>query len=274
MPHNGNMRVTVLGGGTTHGQFMADLARISGSDVELSTIVPTTNDLFAFGLKVCPDLDAILATFTRKLGDATNQVGSVLRTLEVEPTWLELDDTNFGINLVRNEMMLAGYSLTDVTAAIAKKLGIEVAILPMSNERIEQHIVIEDSAGQRAIHVLDYLANHADENPIDQVFIGMDAAVATPEAISAITTADLLIIGPSSPTLHIDPMLRLPSLYKAIHDSTVPVLGVSHKQRDNEKLRELAGGATDPREHFSGFVTKWASGTAAEVLAAGRELIR
>ena len=268
------MRVTVLGGGSTHARFISDLGRISGSDVELSTVVTTTNDLYAFGLKISPDLDAVLAACSPKIGPSDAQIRQVLSALGAQPDWLAIDDATLGLDIVRNEMMLAGFSLTEVTQAMASRLGIEVAILPMSNDRIEHHIVIQDEAGQRAVHVLEYLARYTDVDPLDQVFIGIESAVGSSEAIHAITDADVIIIGPASPALHLDPMLRLPSLYKAIQDSSAPILGVSFRESDHEQLRSITGASENSREHFSGLVSTWASGTAAEVLAAARELLK
>lgn len=268
------MRITVLGGGHDGARFLADLVRVAGTDVHLSSVVPTTNDLYAHGLKVCPDIDAVLTTCGTQVGAEGGQVSSVLAALGAEPTWLAWDDRTVAIDLVRTEMMQAGFDLSDVTTALAERLDLRLSLFPMSDDRIEHHVVIDDDDGSRAVHVQEYTARHAERPVQDQLFIGLDDAAAAPGALAAIGESDLVVLGPSSISLHLDPLLRLPSLYKAVLDSPGPVIGVSGSRPDPAPLREAAGASANAREHFGDFVDVWASGTAAEVLATAREAAR
>lgn len=267
------MQITVLGGGTAGAQFLADLDRVAGSDVRLTAIVPTTNDLYAYGLKSAPDADAILSLCGTLPGGQSHRVGAALSALEVEPTWLTLDDHTLAIDLVRTELMTSGYGLTEVTLALGARMGLGFDVLPMSDDRIEQHVVVDGGEGPQAVHVTEYVALHKDEKPQGQVFIGLDSAVASSAAIEALGDSDLVLLAPASTVLHLDPLFRLPSLYKAVHDSSAPVLGVAGAPEPLRALCEVAGVAPAAREQFDDLVDAWASGTAAEVLAAGRELV-
>ncbi|MCW2748368.1 MAG: fbiA, partial [Nocardioidaceae bacterium] len=171
------------------------------------------------------------------------------------------------------EMMATGYSLTDVTAALRARMGIGETVHPMSNDRIENNVVITDGADQRAVHVLEYLAKYADRPAEGFVPIGLDKALATTEAVKALAEADLVILGPSSPTLALEPILSLPALYDTLTKSHAKVLGVPPSHPDHPGLARAAGVAESAREQFDHLVDRWASGTAAEVLATGRELI-
>lgn len=268
------MRITVLGGGHTGARFLADLLRVAGTDLRLSAVVPTTNDLYAYGLKVCPDIDAVLTACGTPAEVEGHHVRTVLASLGAEPTWLPWDDRTVAIDLVRTEMMQAGYDLTQVTAALARRLGLGIQVFPMTDDRVEHHVVIEDEDGTRAVHVAEYVARHLDRPARDQVFIGLDAAVASPATVETIAAADLVLLAPSSIALHLDPLLRLPSLYKAVVDSPGPVVGVAGSEPDHPHLREVAGTAAHAREHFADLVDVWASGTAAEVLSTAREAVR
>ena len=268
------MRITVLGGGQTGARFLADLLRVAGTDLRLSAVVPTTNDLYAYGLKVCPDIDAVLTACGTGPADDGDHVRTVLTSLGAEPTWLPWNDRTVAIDLVRTEMMQAGYDLTDVTTALTQRLDLGVDVFPMSNDRLEHHVVIEDEAGTRAIHIAEYVARHLESPARDQVFIGLDSAVASPAALEAIGSSDLIVLGPSSIALHLDPLLRLPSVYKAVVGSPGPVVGVAGSEPDHPHLREVTGAAAHAREHFADLVDVWASGTAAEVLSTAREAVR
>lgn len=266
------MHITVLGGGDSAARFLADLLRVAGSDVRSSIVLPTTNDLYAHGLKHCPDIDAVLSACGTLAGPRGGEVSTTLRALGAEPAWLDLDDRTVAIDLVRTEMMQAGYRLSEVTTALARRLRVAAEVIPVTEERVEQHVVIDDE-GQRAVHVQEYLGRYRETAPLAQVFIGLEQATATPAALEALTGADLLVLAPCSPLLHLDPLLRLPSVYKAIGDSGAPVLGVAGPAEEHVKLCAVAGVEPSAREQFADLVGRWAAGTAAEVLATGRELV-
>lgn len=267
------MRISILGGGTSGARFVRDIASVASLDVSISAIVPTAGDLYAYGLKSCPDLDAILTELDHAPAAHGANVAQQLRAFNVEPTWLTLDDRTIALSIVRTEMMAAGYTLTEVTAALAARLGIGVSVLPMSNDRIETNIVIADGDGSRAVHVHEYLARYSDKAPEALVPIGLDKALATDEAVAAIGSAQLIVLAPCSPVLGLEPILRLPALYDALNHSDAKVLGVPWPTPDHEGLAELAGVAASMRLQYDDIVDRWASGTAAEVLSTGRELI-
>jgi LPPG:FO 2-phospho-L-lactate transferase len=98
------MRITILGGGTGGAAFLRDIARIAALDVTLTAIVTTANDLYAYGLKSSPDLDAVLTTLSPGDSSGTNVVHQ-LRAFNVEPTWYDIDDRSIALAIVRTEMM-------------------------------------------------------------------------------------------------------------------------------------------------------------------------
>src|SRR5437764_908642 len=56
---------------------------------------------------------------------------------------------------------------------------------------------------------------------------GASAARPTPEVLAAIAGARAVVVGPSNPVISIGPILALPGLREALHDTTAPVVAVS-----------------------------------------------
>jgi LPPG:FO 2-phospho-L-lactate transferase len=66
------------------------------------------------------------------------------------------------------------------------------------------------------------------DGPIHEIeFRGAGAAHPTPEVLTALAQARVIVIGPSNPVISIGPMLALAGLRKAIQDAAAPVIAVS-----------------------------------------------
>src|SRR3954465_14881731 len=169
--------ITVLSGGVGGARFLqgllALLARRGGGEAGRVTVVANTaDDLWLHGPKGCPDLDTVMYTLgggidaERGWGrtDETWHAKEELEAYGVEPTWFGLGDRDLATHLVRTEMLDAGYPLSPVTAARSRRWppGVfdgRVPLLPMSDDRVESHVVIDDPAepsGQRAVHFQEY----------------------------------------------------------------------------------------------------------------------
>ena len=77
----------------------------------------------------------------------------------VEPSWFGLGDRDLATHLVRTQMLNAGYPLSAVTTALCERWQPGVDLIPMSDDRVETHVVIDDAAaegGRRAVHFQEY----------------------------------------------------------------------------------------------------------------------
>ncbi|HVQ22330.1 MAG TPA: 2-phospho-L-lactate transferase CofD family protein, partial [Candidatus Saccharimonadia bacterium] len=136
-------RVVVLAGGyggakLSHG--VALLAEAPDTEIELSVIVNTGDDLELHGLLVCPDLDTVMYTLAGLANDATgwgvrDETWSTKGMLERfgQETWFGLGDRDIATHLVRSKRMRAGVRLTEVEAELAGALGIRAQLLPMTD---------------------------------------------------------------------------------------------------------------------------------------------
>jgi LPPG:FO 2-phospho-L-lactate transferase len=234
-------KVTVLSGGVGGARFLQGVLRLrerTGSDTELTVIANTGDDIWVHGLKVCPDLDTVMYT----LGDGIDTERGWGRTAEtwhakeelaaygVEPTWFGLGDRDLATHLVRTQMLDAGYPLSAVTEALCKRWRPGVRLLPMSDDRIETHVVIDDpdSGERKAVHFQEYWIRHQAAVPAYSVVaIGADKATAAPGVLDAIDDADLVLLPPSNPVVSVGTILAVPGVRDALVKTTAPVIGVS-----------------------------------------------
>ena len=108
--------------------------------------------------------------------------------------------------------------------AMAASLGVPSHLVPATNDRLRTRIGTD--AGE-----LDFQAYFVERGQRDEVravrFDGADAARPSPEALVALATAELVVIGPSNPIVSIGPILAIPGMREALLASTAPRIGVS-----------------------------------------------
>lgn len=232
--HNGRMRITLISG-ADGASFAHDLADALGPDDDLTVIAPTVRDHWSAWLKACPDLDALLSPPGTP---DTFAVADQLRSIDYSPAWQRTSDRTVAHRLVRSELLGTGYSLSDATLAAASRGGLPFRLLPMSDDRAELHVVVGGDT-PRAIHVGEYLADPAAHDPSETVLVAESWRV-SPSVVTQLADTDVLVLGPSSRTLAIDPVLRTPSLVDALPVGR-PVLVVDHVDAAPADLVRVAG---------------------------------
>jgi len=234
--------VVVLSGGVGGARFLQGLLRqieISGADTEVTVIANTADDLWLHGLKVCPDLDTVMYTLGGGIDVAkgwgrTQETWSAREELAaygVEPTWFGLGDRDLATHLVRTQMLEAGYPLSAVTAALCERWEPGVSLLPMTDDRVETHVAVDDPqepSGQRAIHFQEYWVRLQAQVPARAVVpVGIEKARPAPGVIEAVATADLVLLPPSNPVVSIGTILGVPGIAEAVRTTQAPVVGIS-----------------------------------------------
>src|SRR5919202_3604399 len=159
------MRIVVLAGGIGGARFLTGVravARQRGSKV--TAVVNVGDDVTLHGLRICPDLDSVMYTLgggadaERGWGrqGETWVVKEELAAYGSEPTWFGLGDKDIATHLVRTRMLDAGYPLSAVTEALCARWQPGVRLLPMSDERVETHVVVDIEDERRAIHFQEW----------------------------------------------------------------------------------------------------------------------
>jgi LPPG:FO 2-phospho-L-lactate transferase len=235
------MRITVLAGGIGGARFTRGLLhhlRTSGTDAEVTVVGNTGDDIRVFGLQVCPDLDTLMYTLGGGISeergwgreDETFTVKDELAAYGVEPTWFGLGDRDTATHLVRTQMLAAGYPLSAVTAALCARWAPGVTLLPMTDERVETHVVVDgDEPGtRRAIHFQEWWIRHRAALPAHGfVLVGAESAKPAPGVVEAVRETDVLLLPPSNPVVSVGTILQVAGVRDAIAATPAPVVGVS-----------------------------------------------
>jgi LPPG:FO 2-phospho-L-lactate transferase len=128
-------------------------------------------------------------------------------------------------------MLDAGYPLSAVTRALCERWQPGVRLLPMSDDRVETHVVVDDAgepSGRRAVHFQEYWIRMRAEVPARAVVpVGLDKAAPAPGVLDAIAEADVVLLSPSNPVVSIGTILGVPGVREALRTTTAPVVGLS-----------------------------------------------
>jgi LPPG:FO 2-phospho-L-lactate transferase len=233
-------------------------------------VANTADDLWVHGLKVCPDLDTVMYTLGGGIDtgrgwgrvEETWHAKEELAAYGVEPTWFGLGDRDLATHLVRTQMLEAGYPLSDVTAALCRRWQPGVELLPMTDDRVETHVVIDDpeTGERRAVHFQEYWIRHQAAVPAHAVVpIGLQDAKPGPGVVESITDTDLVLVPPSNPVVSVGTILGVPGVRDAMAATTAPVVGVSgiighdHVRGMARQLLEIIGvevSAAGVAEHY------------------------
>lgn len=232
------MRLTVLAGGVGGATFLRGLLA-ARPDADITVIGNTADDITLFGLRVCPDLDTVMYTLGNGISaergwgreDETWVVKEELAAYGVQPTWFGLGDRDIATHLVRTQMLDAGYGLSAVTEALSARWKLPVRLLPMSDQRVETHVVVDDPenpGARKAIHFQEYWVRlHAEVQAHEIVVVGQEQAKPAPGVLEAIADCDVLLLPPSNPVVSIGTILGVPGIREAVRATKAPVVGIS-----------------------------------------------
>lgn len=240
-------RIVVLAGGIGGARFLRGL-KSAVPDAEVTVIGNTGDDIHLFGLKICPDLDTVMYTLGGGIHEEQGwgragesfAVKEELAAYGVGPDWFGLGDRDFATHIVRTQMMGAGYSLSAVTEALCARWQPGVRLLPMTDDRVETHVLIdtadldgsapasEGGESRKAVHFQEYwvrLRASVDAHAV--VPVGAETAKPAPGVLDAIAEADVVLFPPSNPVVSVGTILAVPGVREAIAEAGVPVVGLS-----------------------------------------------
>lgn len=217
MPDHPN--VLAIAGGVGGAKLALGLARVLPPG-QLTVVVNTGDDETFHGLHVSPDLDTVtyaLAGLANEEagwgvgGDSFRTLGALER-LGAE-TWFGLGDLDLATHIRRTELLHQGWTLSEVTREITARLGIEHAIVPMSDDSVRT--IAETGHGPLAFQ--DYFVRQRCEPRITGVrFDGADVARPSPAFEVALASADVAVYCPSNPLVSIGPVLAVHGVHAAM----------------------------------------------------------
>jgi len=231
------MRITVLAGGVGAARFLRGL-KAEFPEAAITVIGNTGDDISLFGLHVCPDLDTVMYTLGGGISEQqgwgrdgdTYTVLAELAAYGAGPDWFSLGDKDIATHIHRTGMLAAGLPLSSATAVLCQRWQPGVTLLPMSDDRVETHVILRDEGDERAVHFQEWWVGMGARVPAAGFsFTGADTAAPAPGVIEAIDAADVLLLPPSNPVVSIGTILAVPGIMGAVRAKTVvgvsPIIG-------------------------------------------------
>ncbi|MFC6733131.1 MULTISPECIES: 2-phospho-L-lactate transferase [unclassified Haladaptatus] len=245
--------VTFLAGGTGTPKLLWGADAVF-SPADTTVIGNTGDDVELGGLLVCPDVDTVL--FSRGgvldtdrwwgIADDTDETNHALfelaadAGLETGPRYLPDDaqtagrrlarwrrfsgvaefmtigDRDRAVHITRTSLLDEGNSLTEVTQTLADAYGLDISLLPMSDDPVATIVHTQDGE----LHFQEFWVGHRAAPEVERVeFRGEAEASATKEVLNALS--EPVVIGPSNPITSIGPMLAIDEIREALEATTV-----------------------------------------------------
>ena len=230
------MRITVLAGGVGAARFLRGL-KAAAPGATITVIGNTGDDITLFGLRVCPDLDTVMYTLgggvSEQQGwgraDETHRIRDELAAYGAGPAWFTLGDRDFATHILRTQLLSQGAPLSEVTRVLCERWQPGVRLLPMSDDKIETHVLIDDDA-RSVIHFQEWWVRlHAAVPALAIIAQGAERAAPAPGVLAAIADADFVLFPPSNPVVSIGTILAVPGIREAAAAKTVvgvsPIIG-------------------------------------------------
>ena len=223
------MRITVLAGGVGAARFLEGLCR-AVDPADVTAICNVGDDFEWHGLHVSPDIDTVIYTLAGLegelgwgvRGDTVAALGE-LAELGEEP-WFRIGDRDLATHVWRTERLRVGQPLSEVTAHLARLRGLELVMLPVTDDPHPTVVVTPDGP----LDFQDYFVRgRASADVVGVEFPGAASASPAPGVIDALTGADAVIVAPSNPFVSIEPILVVPGVRDALRDTSAPRVAVS-----------------------------------------------
>jgi LPPG:FO 2-phospho-L-lactate transferase len=216
--------IAFLSGGTGTPKLLRGMRSLL-PDREISVVVNTAEDIWISGNHLSPDFDTVMYLFAG-LADTTGWwgiAGDSFATHDALVGWggeeaLKIGDRDRAVHILRGDLLRKGMRLTEVSAEIARRLGVEAALLPMADTPVATFV--ETDLG--LLHFQDYWVKHRGKPRVREIIRRFpEPPKATPEVLRAIGAAGAAVIGPSNPVTSIAPILECDGIREALSDQFV-----------------------------------------------------
>ncbi|MDW3216454.1 MAG: 2-phospho-L-lactate transferase [Ilumatobacteraceae bacterium] len=233
------MTVTVLAGGVGAARLLRGMVR-AVTPSEVTAVVNTGDDTELHGLAISPDIDTITYTLAEAIDPERGWglAGETWRAMEAlerytavrpagstaAPTWFNLGDRDLATHFYRTARLGEGADLATVTMEIARAWGLDLTLLPMTNDPFRTRIELAETGEE--ISFQDYFVRLRHGVEISGVRFDHDATP-TEQTMAAIGDAEAVVVAPSNPLVSIGPIRSLPGVDEALTARREQVVAVS-----------------------------------------------
>jgi LPPG:FO 2-phospho-L-lactate transferase len=236
----------VLCGGVGAARFLRGLLDVVPG-ARVTAVVNTADDTVLHGLSISPDLD----TITYTLAGATDAErgwglgGETWRTMEAlgryaavrpngsaaAPTWFNLGDADLATHLYRTARLDEGATLTEVTDEIARAWGLDLTLLPITDDRFRTMVTLAPSTPAEGtggeVTFQDYFVRLRHDVAIRSVRFDHEGATPTRQVLEVLESSEVVVIAPSNPIVSIAPIRALPGVDARLTARRESVVAVS-----------------------------------------------
>ncbi|MDS0294593.1 2-phospho-L-lactate transferase [Halogeometricum luteum] len=295
--------VTFLAGGTGTPKLLDGASEVF-DPAETTVVANTGDDVELGGHLVCPDVDTVLfhgggvldterwwgiegdTTATddelhrladaaglddgpRYLRDEAQVSGRDIarwRRFSGVAEFMEIGDRDRAVHVTRTSLLDEGDALTEVTRTLADAFGLEIELLPMSDDPVATVVHTDEGT----MHFQAYWVHRRAEPAVEEVeFRGAGDAEPTGAVLDAL--ADPVVVGPSNPVTSLGPMLAMDAFRNALESTPVVAVspfvedrvfsGPAAKLMDGVGLDPSTRGVADAYPFADAFVLDSADGT-------------
>jgi LPPG:FO 2-phospho-L-lactate transferase len=219
--------IAVLAGGVGAARFLRGLM-LEVEPQLITSLVNTGDDTVLHGLHISPDLDTVTYTLSGSIdaergwglenetwtamGALTKYAANRPSNSQAAPTWFNLGDKDLATHFYRTARLAEGATLAQVTTEIAQAWGLDIQLIPMTNDNVQTVITLAENceAGNAGseISFQEYFVKHHHSVAASAVkFVG--STEAQPNGLDVLTSAESILIAPSNPLVSIAPIRSL-----------------------------------------------------------------
>ena len=237
--------ICVLAGGVGAARFLRGLVQVVPAH-DITAIVNTGDDTVLHGLSISPDLDTVTYTLASAIdpvrgwgleNESWTAMSALARFVDVRPqdssaapTWFNLGDKDLATHFYRTARLQEGATLAQVTTEISQSFGVDVHLVPMSNDRVSTFVTLANNcaAGPSGTEITfqEYFVKHQHSVAVSAVrFAG--ASTASALGLDTLISAQTVVIAPSNPLVSIAPLRALHGVDAALTKRRESVVAIS-----------------------------------------------
>jgi LPPG:FO 2-phospho-L-lactate transferase len=222
--------ITALAGGVGAARFLTGLVKLVNEE-DLTVIVNTGDDIEMFGLHISPDIDIVTYTLAGIVNEEKGwglkgdsfECLEMLKRFNVD-AWFNLGDRDLATHIFRTSQLKKGFTLTQVTAKISQSLGVKARVLPMTDDKFETRVKIDEGT----VHFQEYMVKRgAKDRVLGVEFVGAKEAKPAIGVLDSIKNSELVIVCPSNPVVSIGTILAVDGVRDALKDSHARKIAIS-----------------------------------------------
>jgi LPPG:FO 2-phospho-L-lactate transferase len=200
-------------------------------DNSFAVILNVGDNVWKYGLYICPDIDTIFYGLSGMLdvgrgwgikGDTFNFIDQI-GELGME-NWFRIGDRDLATHVLRTELIRKGMTLTQVTEYFRSVYKLKARLIPISDDSIETRIIT--SRGDMNIQEF-WVKYKAAPKVVGVAYRGADDSRLTADVLRLIRSSERIIIAPANPISSIGPSLAVPGVRNELARVKKKVIAIS-----------------------------------------------